>query len=297
MRLVACPACHTQYDVSGVDAPVFDCRCGAQVRNETGAAVDAAVQRCSACGALLPPDASQCEYCHSAVAAGQGRESLICPECFARNDEQARFCRACGVAFQPEPLPRQGETPEKPLACPCCQEPMSPRGLGGVWIRECARCSGLWVPGEKLDTLIHRAVETARERAASGMNTAPPRPRRVAAEFTYRHCPVCGAQMYRKNFGHHSGVIVDWCGAHGTWLDKDELEEIARFVAEGGLDGGEKGIVRGGRTTEEDFNSVAAAIRMRELELQRMRSRGVFAQPSASTGILSILERLADLLS
>jgi len=41
--------------------------------------------------------------------------------------------------------------------------------------------------------------------------------------------------MQRKNFGHRSGVIVDWCGSHGTWLDAHELEDIAAFVLEGGL--------------------------------------------------------------
>ena len=39
----------------------------------------------------------------------------------------------------------------------------------------------------------------------------------------------------RKNFGRRSGVIVDWCGRHGTWFDPDELERVAAFVAAGGL--------------------------------------------------------------
>jgi hypothetical protein len=41
--------------------------------------------------------------------------------------------------------------------------------------------------------------------------------------------------MHRKNYGKRSGVIVDWCGPHGTWLDADELEQIAHFIAGGGL--------------------------------------------------------------
>ena len=42
--------------------------------------------------------------------------------------------------------------------------------------------------------------------------------------------------MQRKNFGHRSGVVVDWCGSHGTWLDAHEMEDIAAFVLEGGLE-------------------------------------------------------------
>ena len=42
--------------------------------------------------------------------------------------------------------------------------------------------------------------------------------------------------MHRKNYGHASGVIVDWCGPHGTWLDADELERIAAFIRNGGFE-------------------------------------------------------------
>ena len=41
--------------------------------------------------------------------------------------------------------------------------------------------------------------------------------------------------MNRRNFGRTSGVIVDCCGAHGTWFDADELERVGKFVAAGGL--------------------------------------------------------------
>jgi len=41
--------------------------------------------------------------------------------------------------------------------------------------------------------------------------------------------------MSARNFSGHSGVVVDWCGSHGTWLDAHEMEDIAAFVLEGGL--------------------------------------------------------------
>ena len=40
--------------------------------------------------------------------------------------------------------------------------------------------------------------------------------------------------MLRRNYRKSSGVIVDVCNEHGTWLDADELEQIAGFLLSGG---------------------------------------------------------------
>jgi hypothetical protein len=45
--------------------------------------------------------------------------------------------------------------------------------------------------------------------------------------------------MQRANFKKRSGVIIDRCHSHGTWLDADELEAIAGFILEGGINAGE----------------------------------------------------------
>ena len=33
-------------------------------------------------------------------------------------------------------------------------------------------------------------------------------------------------------------MVLDWCGSHGTWLDAHEMEDVAAFVMEGGLEQG-----------------------------------------------------------
>jgi hypothetical protein len=40
--------------------------------------------------------------------------------------------------------------------------------------------------------------------------------------------------MLRRNFRKSSGVILDVCSEHGTWLDDDELEQITGFILSGG---------------------------------------------------------------
>jgi Zn-finger nucleic acid-binding protein len=297
VRLVACGGCHTQFDVSHVDEPSFACRCGHEVRNETLAGVDARIQRCGSCGALLGDGAESCAYCQSAIERDERELSLICPECFARNAETSSFCTGCGVAFLPESLPDEHE---EPPVCPSCEgaEPMAIRGIGGVWVHECTKCNGLWVPGERLDVLIERAVDTARERAASGLARSERRTRSIAVQFSYRNCPVCSHHMQRKNFGRRSGVIVDWCGAHGTWLDKDELEQIAAFITDGGLReaGAGAGLSHGGRLSYQQAKALVSVENELERERREQERRGLFAQPLPSSGVDRILGLLGRLL-
>jgi len=236
MNLLSCPACHTQFDVTGVTDHEFRCPCGESVRVESPVPVDAEIRRCASCGASVGTDAARCDYCGSAIVRAAGPLALVCPECYARNGEKALFCASCGVRFNPQPVGAS----VTPLDCPCCATAMKPRTIGGVVAQECAACHGLWAPGESFDKLVRRAVRAEREsyhgesaRAAGGAANGS-----FQGDVVYRRCPVCDGLMQRKNFGRRSGVIVDWCGLHGTWLDADELEQVASFIAAGGLERG-----------------------------------------------------------
>ena len=41
--------------------------------------------------------------------------------------------------------------------------------------------------------------------------------------------------MNRVNFARMSGVIVDACRGHGTYLDAGELHRIVKFIQSGGV--------------------------------------------------------------
>ncbi|MCZ6465614.1 MAG: zf-TFIIB domain-containing protein [Proteobacteria bacterium] len=233
VRLIACPTCHAQYDVGDVAQGTIPCRCGEELENRPPQAVDAVVHRCGSCGAQVGAAAESCDFCGSAIVRDRRKLSLICPECFARNAEDSRFCTACGVAFRPEAVPQNG----RELPCPCCGCLMPPRQIAGVGTNECPQCNGLWVPEDRFDGLVQRAIEARQSADPARLRGLAPRvkgsnPAGQAVE--YRKCPVCEAFMPRRNFRKTSGVIVDRCREHGTWLDADELEQIAGFILSGG---------------------------------------------------------------
>jgi len=232
VRLVACGSCHTQYDVTDVAAKTFPCRCGETLENRPPKPVDAEIRRCGSCGALVTPGADHCDYCSSAIVRDDRSLSLICPECYARNAEDSRFCTACGVTFRPEAVRVEGHL----LPCPVCSTLMPPRQVAGVGFNECGSCNGLWVPGENFDLLVSRAIEARRNADPEELLRLSPRvtgSNPAAQSVQYRKCPVCDGFMHRRNFRKASGVIIDRCAAHGTWLDADELEQIAGFILSG----------------------------------------------------------------
>lgn len=237
MRLVACPNCRCQFDVTDQTVASFACRCGTMVTVEGPDASeggDVHVHRCGACGAGVGATDRVCAYCSQEIVRDPARLGLICPDCYARSPEDARFCTGCGLPIRPEPVP---DRDHPALTCPACEHDLSHRAVGRVWVDECASCGGLWVGDEDFDHLINKAVEAARERPSFGLGSDRPRKRKTEfqTEIRYRRCPACDGVMQRRNFGKRSGIIVDWCGRHGTWLDADELEDIADFIVKGGL--------------------------------------------------------------
>jgi len=230
LQLIACPVCHSQYDVSQVLTPQLACRCGETLENRPLRAVDAVIARCGSCGAQLRGDVESCAYCDSAVVRDPDKLSLICPECFARNAEQSRFCVACGVAFAPQPLPVEG----RELPCPACESRMPPSQVAGIAVNECPGCHGLWVAGDHFDALVRRAAQAREQRAATADAPRVKRGNPFHQDLHYRRCPECDQFMLRTNYKRSSGVILDECHKHGTWLDADELEQVAGFILSGG---------------------------------------------------------------
>jgi Zn-finger nucleic acid-binding protein len=236
--LVACDSCRRQYDVGEQAAgSLLRCACGAALRVPAARAHDAAVVRCSSCGAprqTAGEARANCAFCGSDFTLRELELNTLCPGCAARIADRARFCHHCGIPIAPQPL----ATARTAHLCPACGEgaALRSRRLGDMAALECARCGGLWLGRDAFERLAsrHPARSTAELRPAPRMSAVPAAERRRRG--LYRPCPRCRRLMHRRNFGRRSGVILDLCAEHGAWFDADELARIVEWLRAGGLE-------------------------------------------------------------
>lgn len=233
--LVACPKCQRQYEASG--RPIggrFRCRCGAVLEIHQPKGHDAAAVRCSACGAPREEGDKHCAYCGADFTLHDQDLETVCPKCFARVSDHARFCDHCGQPLAAEPL----AIDETPLVCPACQHGrrLVGRSIGGHEISECPACAGMWLGNATLQDLIEQARrdETAAAVCAQLSHSPHPAvPQTHPKSHGYLPCPECGALMLRQNFGHGSGAVVDYCKQHGVWFEADKLSRVLNWVRSG----------------------------------------------------------------
>lgn len=124
---------------------------------------------------------------------------------------------------------------ERILLCPRCMVELKVAFHEDIEVDTCLECSGIWVDiiEEKMLLKMLPEVFTIEELH---------RLRKYYQSFSridpvrYIPCPLCKKLMQRKNWGAHSGVIVDTCYEHGTWYDAGELEKIREFIMRGGVE-------------------------------------------------------------
>jgi Zn-finger nucleic acid-binding protein len=212
---------------------------------------DAGALRCPSCGAPAAPGAARCAFCRTRLA------TVSCPSCFALMFAGAIHCHACGA--------RRGRRSTRQAAeasCPACRAPLHGVAVGATSLLECDRCDGVWVDADAFERLC---AEAAIQTAILHQYPATTIPEVQAVR--YRPCARCGRLMNRINFGRVSGVIVEVCKGHGTFLDPGELHRIVEFIREGGLD-------RARARQIEELRHREQAVKRAEARLARERGRG-----------------------
>lgn len=140
------------------------------------------------------------------------------------------------------------------LLCPRDRTPLVAEPSDGVTVDRCPTCKGLWLDATEvtvvIDAAVHRDVEA---------------PKAAWEAVRYANCPACSTQMARRNYLRVSGVIVDSCPRHGTWLDGGELERIATFLQHDGerkAKRAEERLRAEEKETRRDLDRLERAVRM-----------------------------------
>jgi len=166
--------------------------------------------------------------------------------------------------------------PPRTLRCPRDHSDLVHENLAGIDVDRCATCDGIWLDAPELQGAVQAASEEARQAPSP---SAPVRWEPV----TYLKCPHCDSMMARRNHMRVSGIIVDACPKHGTWLDAGELERIGAFIANGG---------------EERAQNAEAALQTERAQHDRDRAKAALSNasphPALETSTQTVLRRFRE---
>ena len=148
------------------------------------------------------------------------------------------FCPFCGVRqdVNLRQIHFRDLGPEDSLPCPHCTTPLGVIEFDSdpkIHIERCTTCFGTFFNPGELETLLDAQTNPL-------VWLDPAQLERIAADYAgdeelvYRKCPQCSEWMSRLNFGGHSGVVIDSCGAHGVWLEGSELRRLTEWWRAGG---------------------------------------------------------------
>jgi Zn-finger nucleic acid-binding protein len=141
----------------------------------------------------------------------------------------AKFCSHCGARVDRTELPEGRHE-----LCPRCKVDLEAVLIGKTQLMECPKCEGIWADADSLQQIC---VDKEQQAAVAGMSTTQAaQPGNFEENIHYIPCPICQGLMNRVNFAHCSNVIVNVCGRHGTWFDKDELRRVVDFIRAGGFE-------------------------------------------------------------
>lgn len=111
--------------------------------------------------------------------------------------------------------------------CPQCKELLEIADRSTVVGYPCPSCGGIWLEKETMLKVIAyldpQSIQMSEQAAEGAAIPFPPHEARPP-------CPMCGEAMITFVL-QGTDVEVDRCVAHGTWLDRGELETVVHELA------------------------------------------------------------------
>lgn len=160
---------------------------------------------------------------------------MLCTKCGNEVKDPAR-CPVCaaGRGGARKMDRKRGSSPHG--LCPRCDAALGSESWEGSPVFVCPTCRGSFFPGQGLEEALNKLRATCASGDLAGVlaEFKGRFSRSLPSAVRYKGCPQCGTVMTRRNYQTVSGVIVDTCGQHGTWVDESAFAELADFITKGG---------------------------------------------------------------
>lgn len=168
--------------------------------------------------------------------------SIACIKCGGSISVGANKCSYCDTKYDRDltVLKYGVESGKSGRNCPDCEVELQSIDLeiGCKFIVErCEECYGIFLDKLELEELLKLIYNYPGDPDVARLNQLLHCPDRRQEVVKYRNCPDCKRMMARKNFGKRSGVVMDVCRNHGTWLDGGELYHLIKWSSAGGQNG------------------------------------------------------------
>jgi Zn-finger nucleic acid-binding protein len=124
--------------------------------------------------------------------------------------------------------------------CPNCQTELQTIGLSHfgsepLQIERCHNCYGLFFELNEIQRFLDYAVvDDSMPINHQHIDTINKDRYPKTQNVKYLKCPICQNFMGRTLFGYRSGVVVDCCPKHGTWLDSGQATHLLEWKKMGG---------------------------------------------------------------
>ena len=157
---------------------------------------------------------------------------MDCPHCKKKTSDRSAKCEHCGRGVRTA----KTRDPLRPVHCPRCVISADIITVGDLELDLCPKCGGIWFDKGEIAALektitdieISKDLKAALTSVAAVRPSAPPR--------LYLPCPVCNQPMLQKNYAEVSGLLVERCPEHGTWVTQDQAVKLIEVLSEVGTD-------------------------------------------------------------
>ncbi len=115
-------------------------------------------------------------------------------------------------------------TNPNPLSCIVCSTPLGIAPFEGEQVQTCPRGHGMWLDDRQLAALTRGSDDhAADQQEVEALDSSAVDSAALTSE-RFRSCPVCQKTLRKDIWRRASGVVIDVCDEHGTWLTREELQ-------------------------------------------------------------------------